>query len=193
MHVLPVSDLRKGRRCPVPDWAHNDGIQLALVNYLEARLYIKPDAADDLKTRLARCQAKTEIAAAPLRGHLKTWIRNYSAIAHGRYHEAEDRVYTRLFLATLRGEGHKKILKQCAQNASNFDAELYAQEKLAEIVCSVLVLYFRLGWNSPDIATHLGLKSPHVRQIIHRVKQRVRKMNVRRTGRPRKQVINQNC
>jgi hypothetical protein len=186
MHVTRVSDLRRGRRCAVPDWAHNDGIRLALVNYLESRLYITPDPSDDLKTRLGRCQAKTEIAAAPLRKHLKVWIRNYSAIATGRYHEAEDRVYTRLFLATLRGEGPKKVLKQCAQNASNFDAELYAHENLAQIVCSVLVLYFRLGWNSPDIATHLGLKAPHVRQIIHRVKQRVRKTNVRPTGRPRK-------
>jgi hypothetical protein len=41
-----------------------------------------------------------------------------------------DRVYTRLFLATLRGEGPKKVLKQCGQNVSNFDAELYAHEKL---------------------------------------------------------------
>lgn len=186
MHVARVADLRNGRRCPVPDWAYNeDGIRRALLAYTESRLYITPNPADDLKTRLTKCRAKTEAIAAPLRERLKLWIRNYNAIDSGRYHEAEDRVYERLFLSTLRGEGPKRVLRHCARNVSNFDAELYAHEKLAEIVCAVLVYYFRLGWKSTDIAAQLGLKSPHVRQIIHRVKQRVRKMNTHRVGRPK--------
>jgi hypothetical protein len=187
MHVLRVSDLRKGRRCPVPEWAHtNHGLQTAVVHYLEARLCIKANETDDLKTRLARCQEKAKTIAEPVKQRVKLWIRNYRAIVDGEYHEAEPRIYERIFLATLRGEGPDSVLEHCQQNVRNFDSELYAQEKLAEIVLSTLVLYYRMGYKSTDIGTQLSLKAPHIRQIIHRVSKRVRKVNNKHRGRPGK-------
>jgi hypothetical protein len=189
MHIRRVADLRKGRRCPVPDWAHSDsGLQTALIHYLESRLYIKPNPSDDLKTRLAQCREKAKVLASPLKQRVELWIKNFRAVVDREYHEAEPRIYERIFLATLRGEGPDKVLQHCSQNVSNFDSELYTQEKLAEIVLSALFLYYRMGWNSPSIASELGTKAPHIRQIIHRVSQRVRKTDSLR-GRPKKRAL----
>lgn len=187
MHVHRVADLRKGRRCPVPDWAHStEGLKTAVVVYLEARLFLTPNPSDDLKTRLARCQEKAKASTEPVKRRVKLWIQNYRAIVDRDYHLAEPRIYERLILSTLRGESPNKVLEHCAQNVRNFDSELYAQEKLAEIVLSTLVLYFRLGYKSTDIASQLGTQAPHIRQIIHRVSKRVRKVNKKYRGRPGK-------
>jgi hypothetical protein len=186
MHVVRPSDLRKGRRIPVPDWAHNAaGLQTALVHYLEKRYFIKPNPADDLKTRLTRCQEKVKADAAPVKRRLETWIKNYRAIAKRDYHEAEERIYERLFLASLRGDGPDKVLKSCFKHISNLDSEYYIQARIAQLTLSILFLYYRMGWKSNDVAQELDVKAPHVRQILYRVSRRVRKTDALR-GRPKK-------
>ncbi len=178
LHLRRVPDLRKGRRLAVPAWALSDSkLAEVLVLYLEQRFRVK-DCTGDLKARLQRCREAAKLNAADTKARLERWIKNFRAVVNANYHEADERTYTRLFLTTLRGESPAKLLAQIEKQVSNLDSDAWTTERAPEISLSILYLYFRMGFNSPAVSESLGIRPPHVRQIIFRASQRaIRKVN----------------
>jgi hypothetical protein len=178
LHTLRIPDARKGRRLAVPAWALSDTkLAEVCVLYLEQRFQAK-DCSGDLKARLQRCREAAALTAKGTKARLERWIRNYRAINNARFHEADESVYTKLFLSTLRAESSAKLLAEISKQATNLDSEVMMLERAPEIALSVLYLYFRLGYNSPSISESLTITPVAARQIIHRASQRaVRKVS----------------
>jgi len=88
----------------VPAWALSDEkLREVLVLYLEQRFRVK-DCSGDLKTRLQRCREAASLHAKDTKERLELLIRNLRGISGARFHELDERTYTRLFLHSLRGE-----------------------------------------------------------------------------------------
>jgi len=185
LHTLRVPDARLGRKLAVPAWALSDSkLAEVLVLYLEQRFQVK-DSSGDLKARLQRCREAAVLVAKGTKARLERWLKNYQAIHNAQFHEADEKIYERLFFTTLRGETPKKLLAGVAKQVTNLDSEVAMLERAPEIALSVLYLYFRLGYNSPSVAETLNVNPPAVRQIIHRASLRaVPKVN----GRARKHL-----
>ena len=179
MHTRRVADLRKGRRLAVPAWANSEqGLRDTVLAYLEARFHIA-DKSGAAKTRLQRCREVAQRSAAAKKERLERWVTNFRAVANKNYHEADERIYARLFFTSLRGESPAKLLTQIEKQVTSLDGDTWMLEKAPEITLGVLYGYYRLNLDSPSIAESLRIRPPAVRQILYRASQRaVRKVNV---------------
>ncbi len=52
----------------------------------------------------------------------------------------------------------------------------YSEHGGADVVVSCVYLYYRVGMDSVGVASELGLKSPHVRQMLFRLHQTAKKV-----------------
>ena len=131
-----------GLRDPAP-WAMCDEtLRETLLVFLERRFNVRPATGDDTDARLARIEAAAKKQEAPTAARLQKYVRTYNernGATVGLHLQNED---TSLLL-TQRGH--------------------------AKLVAALVYLYFRLGFTSADCADALGLKPPHVRQILARM------------------------
>jgi hypothetical protein len=147
--IRRITDLRQGRRRPIPDWAYNDlKFRDVVVRYLECR-YFQRDCSGDLKTRLHRCTVAAASQASALKKRLENSIAKY------------------IDLCTLGKSSAKsrKELRRCIQAA---DSELAFHLRAPELTAAILYMWFRQGLDSPSIAETIGLSPVAVRQVVHR-------------------------
>ena len=134
MHTTHTKPRHAGRK-PAP-WAFCDEtLRELLLTYLEHRFYTRPAPGDDLDTRLEKIEAAAKAQYAPTAARLQKYVRAYS-----------DR-------------------NADAVQLQNHDTRLLmTQRGHAELVASLVYLYYRVGFTSNDCADALSLKPPHCRQ-----------------------------
>jgi len=79
----------------------NSKLAEVLVLYLEQRFQVK-DCTGDLKSRLQRCREAAALTAKGTKSRLERWLKNYRAISNARFDEADEHVYTKLFLCAAK-------------------------------------------------------------------------------------------
>jgi hypothetical protein len=172
MHNVRCPDPRKGRRLPTPAFALSDELlQEAVVRYCEQRFLVQ-DRSGSLKERMQRCNEAARLTAQKAQARSELWIKNFRAIAHRNYHEAEPRIYQALFLNTLRGESPEVLLKDLAGFVANWDGSADVDSRAPQVAAAICYLYWRLNWDSPTIALELRLRAPAVRQVLRRIRLR---------------------
>jgi hypothetical protein len=170
MHNIRTPDPRKGRRLPTPAFALSDELlQEAVVRYCEHRFLVK-DRSGSLKERMQRCSEAALQSAQKAQTRCDHWIKNFRAISSRNYHEAEPRIYTALFLNTLRGESPEVLLKDLAEFVSNWDASADVDSRAPQVAAACAYLYWRLNWDSPTVALELRMRAPAVRQLLRRIR-----------------------
>ncbi len=183
MHVMRRARVQE-RRLPTPTWAVRDEwLRLLLVTYLEERFYCRPQPTLDLCFRLELAQQSALYYAPRKQELLNAWLDDYHTISHIRFTDLSDDEVMTAFLSLREVNGQLPIDVEIARNymtgkklrdleiqIQNVDTDLVLTDKgHAEMIAAVVYLYYRLGWNSVTVAEELGLKSPHVRQILARL------------------------
>lgn len=183
MHVQRKAKAQE-RRLPTPDWSiRNEWLQVLLVTYLEERFYCTPAAGASLDERLKTARAAAIYYAPRKRELLKDWIKDYHTISACRFQNLTDDEAIEKFLTLREVHGQLPISAEIARTylsakklhdleiqIQNVDTDLVLTEKgHAEVIAAVVYLYYRLRWDSVTIAEQLGLKSPHVRQVLARL------------------------
>jgi hypothetical protein len=172
LSVKRVTDLRNGRRLPVPSWVTSDEqFRTVILKILENRFLIPISArTGTLKERLDRCRAAAKRLAATKRHCLDTHIQQFRALSNNRLDELSSSNYERLFLEALRGAGATARLNALEKAIRTLDGEICTTERAPELLTAVLFHFFRLGHSSPTVAETLGLTPWQVRQIIFRAR-----------------------
>ncbi len=148
MHVMRRARTQE-RRLPTPSWAVNDTeLREVLLKFCERRFCLTGSRKISGLTneqRLARIREMEQMKVKSLAPHLKAMIERYKT-------EPEEK---RAELETQIGDMDTQILIARRGNAS--------------IANLVVYYYYRLGWDSVTTAEEIGIKSPHVRQILARL------------------------
>lgn len=183
MHVMRRARVQE-RRLPTPLWAIRDEwLRILLVTYLEERFYCKPPVGQTLTVRLDLARRSALYYAPRKRELLDQWLDDYHVIAKTRLGGLSDEQVLEAFLGLREVKGQLPIDVEVARNymtskklrdleiqIQNIDTDLVLTEKgHAEVIVAVVYLYYRLGWDSVTVAEQLGLKSPHVRQVLARL------------------------
>lgn len=132
---------------PTPAWALNDSTLRAVITAaMEIRAHLPRGAG------LAAAQA--EIARQRPEQIEIFWTMNK------RYVRLKKRKYV-----------SRKRLKRLAREIESVDTTLRttARDGGAAIMAAAVYMYFRLGFDSVEVARELGLKPPHVRHILYRL------------------------
>jgi hypothetical protein len=150
LHFEKVGDKKPGRKRPTPLWAvRTDLTREVILSYVENRVFAT-NRSGSLQDRLQRCREKILSALPAKRELLQKRIATYRKLADS----------PRTDPMTLR-EHEREI--------QNLDTEIAIMPKLPEVVNAVVFYYHRLCWNSPSVAESLGLRAPHVRQLLFRM------------------------
>lgn len=172
------------RRLPTPIWAVRDAwLRILLVTYLEERFYCRPAIGLDLTVRLDLARRSALYYAPRKRELLDQWLDDYHIISRTRLCELSDEQILADFLSLREVRGQLPIdvsvaraymtgkkLSDLEIQIQNIDTDLVLTDKgHAEIIVAIVYLYYRLGWDSVTVAEELGLKSPHVRQVLKRL------------------------
>ena len=156
MHILRADGTKPKRKTPTPEWtARAELTQKVIVAYLENRLFLD-DCSGSLPERLARCRAKAESRLPEKRARLQRWIDEYRQLSRSPKADPAD-------------------LRRLEQQISTTDTEIFVSAKLPEIVASTVYLFYRLGFDSCSVGESLGLKPPHIRQILARLNRTARR------------------
>jgi hypothetical protein len=141
------------RRLSAPSWAMQDvSLRAALLAYLEKRFFIRRSEHLTDAERLARIEAEAQRTIPRLQAKLRKLLKRYS-------------------LKSRHGRLGKQRLERLATQIQNLDTSILLYRRgIVAVVASAIFLYFRLGYDSVEIADDLGLKSPAVRQLFSRVR-----------------------
>ena len=132
-------------------------VREVLVFYLERRFCVR-ERMGTLQDRIARCRAKADFQLMRKRAKLQEMIESF-------------RELSRL------PETKPSALRLRELQIMNLDTDLFLAEKgYAETAAAIIYLYYRLSWNSVSIAEELGVKPPHIRQILYRLNRAYEKM-----------------
>jgi hypothetical protein len=133
------------RQKPTPEWALNDDLlREVVVGYMECRYALK-QCAGGLLERLARAEVAMRQQLPELNALIDRFSREYVV--------ADDPERKRTLEIQVEG----------------LDTRVRIEEKLLALVTSVAYLYHRVKMNSVGVAEELGIKPPHVRQILYRL------------------------
>lgn len=190
MHVHRRERTAERRLC-TPKWALFDPwLQELLVTYLEQRFYLEADRNATLIERRNAAAAAAERSAPAKQKWMHEQIRNYKGIAElGLFRDpktgelvnlTDDEVLDRcadqckgqqvMYADFGRAWLSKKSLHDLEIQIQNVDTDLVLTARgHAEMIGAVVYLFYRLGWDSVGVAEQLGLKPPHVRQVLARL------------------------
>lgn len=150
MHVTDRGRKKRERRLPTPDWANTDEtLRKRVLDCLERRLYLR--GGEDLTDfeRLDRIETASKAGIPALKAELANQVKRYS----------EDQK-----------TGLPEYLASLAVEIQNRDSEIVLRQRgLASLMIAAVYKYYRLGWNSTQIANDLGIKPPMVRIWMWRV------------------------
>lgn len=181
MHIQRRAKVKE-RRLPTPKWAvRDDMLRELLVVHLEERFYIKPTAGFNLVERLAAARRMAEYYAPRKRELLAKWLKNYHTLCTKGREDLNDEQAIALFAELEEGQLPlnadiardyiaDKNIHDLEIQIQNIDTDIVLTERgHAEVIVAIVYLYYRLGWDSVAVAEQLGLKSPHVRQVLARL------------------------
>lgn len=183
MHVHRREKVQE-RRLPTPKWAIRDEwLRELLVTYLEERFYIHTVSGVTISDRLAYARATAEAYAPRKRQLLQEWLSDYNIISTNGRKDLSDDEAIAIFTSLKQIGGQlpldadiareylaEKRLHDLEIQIQNIDTDIVLTERgHAEIIAAIVYLYYRLGWDSVTVAEQLGLKSPHVRQVLARL------------------------
>jgi hypothetical protein len=135
------------RRLETPTWALDDlKLREVIVTAMEQRAQLRTRDGD-LATRLKRAQAE---------------------IRAQREHQIAD--FWRIQKRCLRRK-RPTCIAHWRREIENLDTYLRttAQDGGASLLAAVVYFYYRVGMDSVDVSKEVGIKPPHVRQIIYRL------------------------
>jgi hypothetical protein len=181
MHVARRENVQERRLC-TPKWAVRDEwLRELLVVYLEERFYVRGSQLLTLGERLQRARDAAIADAPKKREHVHRMVHDQAVLARTRnadmtdekayqtwaeMHDGQqtfDPSYAREWIA-------KKRLYDLDIQIQNLDTDLCLTARgHAEVIASIVYLYYRLGWDSVAVAEQLQLKPPHVRQVLARL------------------------
>jgi hypothetical protein len=138
------------RRLPTPEWALNDTkLRDVMVAFIETRAGFRKLQNGTPQVRLSNAN-KRRLANKPrLVETLTKLCRDYAALKKS-------------------GKDPER-LKQLGIEIESFDTQLRFLGKEDEMVAGVVYRYYRLKDNSVEVAAALGMKPPHVRQVLWRL------------------------
>jgi hypothetical protein len=171
------------RRLETPAWALSDEkLREVVVRYLENRFHIN-DTKGTWQERLVRCQAAAMEFIGPRKRNLERLMTDLRALAEERFTELSN--YERVFLDSLRGQSQRERLRIWKQSVQAWDSEVYACERIGELILAVAHNYYRLNWPSPSVGESLGISAPAVRQILFRMNKIANALSVPKERKPR--------
>jgi hypothetical protein len=147
------------RRLPTPVWSVNQSLLRAvLVRYLEKRaMLIKPQPGTE-QERMQRALAVIEKSRPLLEESLKQMCAGYVQLKKSGCDAAR--------------------LKKLAEEIENHDSVLRMNNaNLAGTIIRIVHLYYRCRLDSVGVGMELGLKPPHVRQILWKLRREFECMN----------------
>jgi hypothetical protein len=148
-----IHKLESFRRLDKPLWAMSDDLLRAvLVRYMEDRAMLKGPQPGSEKERLARAQKKLADLRAPRITSLQRLCAEYKSAAPERK-------------------------QKLAQEIANVDTQLRTEEFMPALVIGTVHAYYRRGLDSVATAEELGLRPPHVRQLLWRLHRTWEHMN----------------
>jgi len=150
--------LDSGRLSDTPSWATNDTqLRAVLVVYMERRAgLLKPQPGTEAQ-RLQRAQEMLLKKSASLQASLDKMVRRYADIL--------------LLLKQNPADAEALEAKHfCARQIQNLDTILLFNKDIAGKVLRVVHCYYRMGFTSVQVETETGLRPPHVREIIFRLR-----------------------
>ncbi|HYM76123.1 MAG TPA: hypothetical protein VE377_09120 [Candidatus Dormibacteraeota bacterium] len=150
--------LDSGRLSDTPSWATNDKqLRAVLVVYLERRAgLMKPGPGTEIQ-RLQRAQATLIKQTASFQVSLDKMVHRYAGILARLKETPAD---TEALAAK----------HDCATQIQNLDTVLLFNKDIAGKVLRVVHCYYRMGYTSVQVETETGLKPPHVREILWRLR-----------------------
>ena len=176
MHFMPRK-VHPKRRLPTPLWALNDEqTRQVLVTYLERRYYLVPKGS--LVERLERCKRLGSWYGRRLKRVINGRIEEFRAVAKKNYTDLPRKSYEKLFLSALAGASPEEFAERLSAHITQRDGEAFAAARCAELALAVVYYFYRLGWDSPTVASELGLRAPHVRQICARMNRAARRIRL---------------
>lgn len=188
MHIQRREKVKE-RRLPTPKWSvRDDMLRELLVVHLEERFYLEPTAGFTLIERLTTARQRAEYYLPRKRELLRDWLKDYhtlcvSGIVGVKAELISDERAIEVFTSLKQIGGQlplnadvardyltKKSLHDLEIQIQNIDTDIVLTERgHAEVIVAIVYLYYRLGWDSVAVAEQLGLKSPHVRQVLARL------------------------
>ncbi len=169
-----VHKLSPNRRLDAPEWAFNETARRELLlNFCERRVGInkpwqKPASVEELRIRLEAAQRKMQEKEASLRATLQTICADYVALKKKPLLDPDER----------------KRLRQLEIEIQSYDTQIIICTRVAEIVLGIVHYYYGCGCDSVETATRLGVRSPHVRQILWRLHRNWKLMQIEPKLRP---------
>lgn len=170
--VHTVAKLAPCRRHSCPEYVLDDGKLAMVLTYLWTRRAYGAagryefDATGDLRAQLHAAQE-----------HIKKFIipreLQFLDEACRAYVNASDPV----------SKAHASSLVR------HYDSELQTLKRGAGVVARCLILYWRVGYNSVDVAREVGLSPVHVRQLTHRASWAWKQMQKPQKPRPAKRPL----
>jgi hypothetical protein len=140
-----VHVLNSGRSNDCPEWTVNTAtITQVVVRFMEMRSGMRNPNTGTIRERIERAEQRIKRSMPKKRAQL-------------------------LQLCKKQMEAHGEARKKLATLCENLDTQIVIAEMGARLVTGVISYYHLQGWNSVDTAHALGLKPPHVRQIVYRL------------------------
>ena len=182
-HVYRRQDQRV-RKMENPIWSvRDDLLRKLLVTYLENRFFITPPTTLTLLERLQNARGAALYYAPFKKVLLKQWVQEHKRISAGGLDEKSDEEVTAFYQACPEHNGQfpmdadyaraymrLKNLLGLEKQIQILDTDLVlTQRGHAEVIVAVVYLFYRMGWDSVEVAEHLSLKPPHIRQVLARM------------------------
>lgn len=129
-------------------WTANDVmLRKTLVRYLEVRAgWRHAQPGTDIE-RLKRVEAALIARKPRMEAQLKALAKEYVALKRGG-----------------------AVVQKLGEEVENLDTQLILMNGIAGKVLRIVHLYYRMGLNSVEVATEVGVKPPHVRVILMRMR-----------------------
>ena len=153
------------RRRPVPEFVNNtEQFREVLCRMMEQRAF--RERAGTIDRSLPR-EERLRLCVAKIRAQRPSQIEELRRLC-----VQFQRMRVRDLKSPRYGRGKKlRILRLEIEGRDTYLRTIQRGDGGAGTMAAVLYLYYRTGWNSPAIAKELGIKPPHVRQIIWRANQ----------------------
>lgn len=141
--------VQRGRRLDTPSWATNDReLREVVLRYCERRFYLRSRGKINEVSPLTDEQRLARIREKELK-----WA------------DTAKLILCRMITRQKTDPSDKLDIQ-----IQNIDSQiLIARRGAAAIAVAIVYLYYRLGWDSPEIAQELGIRPPIVRQTLARL------------------------
>jgi hypothetical protein len=143
--------LNSGRKSTPPSWAQDDKkLRSVLVRYIEVRAGLRPQQTGSEAERIIYAEAILRSALPRCEAKLTELSQAYVRQKNAGY--------------------PAEALRRLAINIENLDTVIRFNNQIAAKTLMAAHLYFRCGLNSKEVSDEIGMKPPHVRVLLYRMR-----------------------